>query len=106
MLVIRMSRIGSKKRPLFRLVVIDSRKACDSRVVESVGFYDPRSKPGKVDIDRARIDHWLKMGARPSDTVRTLLARHVTRDRTAEAAAAVAVSAAAAAARAEGSAAQ
>ena len=88
MLAIRLSRMGSKKRPLFRLVVIDSRKARDSRFVDSLGFYNPRTKPGTVDVDRERVAHWVKLGARPSDTVRTLLARHVTRSRGADQAAA------------------
>jgi small subunit ribosomal protein S16 len=96
MLSIRLSRFGSKKRPQFRLVVTDSRKARDSRFVESLGFYNPRSRPATVDVDRERVAHWLKRGARPSDTVRTLLARHVTRDRAAEKAAAAAAGTAAA----------
>ena len=79
MLAIRLSRTGSKKRPYFRIVVFDARRARDSRSVEVLGHYYPRNKPAVVEIDRERVDHWLKQGARPSDTVRTLLARHVTR---------------------------
>ena len=79
MLAIRLSRTGSKKRPYFRIVVFDARRARDSRSVEVLGHYHPRSKPAAVDVDRERVDYWLKQGARPSDTVRTLLARHVTR---------------------------
>jgi len=79
MLAIRLSRTGSKKRPYFRIVVFDARRARDSRSVEVLGHYYPRNKPAVVEIDRERVDHWLKQGARPSDTVRTLLARHLTR---------------------------
>jgi small subunit ribosomal protein S16 len=78
MLVIRLSRTGSKKRPYFRVVVADSTRARDSRLVEILGHYHPRSKPAVVDVNQERLAHWLKAGARPSDTVRTLLAGHVT----------------------------
>jgi small subunit ribosomal protein S16 len=77
MLVIRMRKMGSKKRPFFRVVVTDSRIARDSSFVEIVGHYNPRTKPAKVEIDRERINHWIGKGAQLSDTVRTLLKRHV-----------------------------
>ncbi|MBI1875581.1 MAG: 30S ribosomal protein S16 [Acidobacteria bacterium] len=80
MLAIRLARMGSKKRPFFRLVVADSRSARDSRFVEILGHYNPRSQPARVRVNRERFDHWIKAGARPSDTVRTLLARHVSPD--------------------------
>ena len=80
MLSIRLTRVGSKKKPYFRLVVSEGRSALQSDVVENVGTYNPRSKPAKVEIDRARIQHWLSKGAKPSDSVRTLLKRHLTRD--------------------------
>src|SRR5688500_10841070 len=78
MVVIRMRKMGSKKRPFFRVVVTDSRIARDSSFVEIVGHYNPRTKPAKVEIDRERIDHWVGKGAQLSDTVRTLLKRHMT----------------------------
>src|SRR3989337_2547588 len=78
MVVIRMRKMGSKKRPFFRVIVTDSRTARDSSFVEIVGHYNPRTKPAKVDINRERIDHWVGRGAQLSDTVRTLLKRHVT----------------------------
>ena len=78
MLVIRMRKMGSKKRPFFRVVVTDSRAARDSSFVEILGHYNPRLKPAKVEIDRERIDHWLGRGAKLSDTVRTLIKRHLT----------------------------
>ena len=56
----------------------DSRTARDSSFVEIVGHYNPRTKPAKVQIDRERIDHWVAKGAQLSDTVRTLLKRHLT----------------------------
>lgn len=78
MVVIRLRRAGSKKRPYFRVVVTDSRAARDSRFVEILGNYNPRSKPAVVEVNKERVDHWLKLGAQPSDSVRTLIARHLT----------------------------
>ena len=78
MVVIRLRRAGSKKRPSFRVVVTDSRWARDSSFVESLGHYNPRTKPAVVNIDKERIQYWLKRGAQPSDSVRTLIARHLT----------------------------
>lgn len=75
MLAIRLRRMGSKKRSFFRVVVIDSRTARDSSFVEVLGHYNPRTKPESLDINRERLEHWIKSGARPSDSVRTLVAR-------------------------------
>lgn len=75
MLAIRLRRTGSKKRPFFRVVVTDSQAARESSFVEVLGHYNPRTKPETLDIDRERLEYWLKAGAQPSDTVRTLVAR-------------------------------
>ncbi|MGB2714352.1 MAG: 30S ribosomal protein S16 [Vicinamibacterales bacterium] len=75
MLAIRLRRTGSKKRPYFRVVVTDSRTARDSSFVEVLGFYNPRTKPETLTLKRDRLEHWLKNGARPSDTIRTLVSR-------------------------------
>ena len=80
MLSIRLRRAGSTKKPYFRVVVTEARSARDSSFVENVGTYHPRSKPAQVSINKERIQHWLKLGARPSDSVRTLLANHLSRD--------------------------
>lgn len=77
MLAIRMRKMGSKKRPFFRVVVIDSRAARDGSFVEIVGHYNPRTKPAKVEVDRERVTYWVSKGAQLSDTVRTLLKRHM-----------------------------
>lgn len=76
MLVIRMRRMGAKKNPHFRVVVTEARTARESDFVESIGVYDPTAKPEKLTLDRERYAHWVKAGAQPSDTVRTLVARH------------------------------
>jgi small subunit ribosomal protein S16 len=78
MVVIRMRRAGSKKRPFFRIVVTDSRAARDSRFVEILGHYNPRTRPAIVKINSERVDFWIKQGAQPSDSVRTLIAHHLT----------------------------
>ena len=78
MVVIRLRRSGSKKRPFFRVVVADSRAPRDSSFVEILGHYNPRTKPAIVQVDKARVDFWIKRGAQPSDSVRTLIARHLT----------------------------
>ena len=77
MVVIRLRRAGSKKRPFFRVVVTDSRAPRDSSFVEILGHYNPRTKPAFVQVDQARVDFWIKQGAQPSDSVRTLIARHL-----------------------------
>ena len=80
MLTIRLRRMGSSKKPYFRVVVTEARSAQQSTFVENVGTYHPRSKPAQVSLDKARIEHWLSKGAKASDSVRTLLGKHLTRD--------------------------
>ena len=80
MLSIRMTRVGSKKKPHFRVVVSEARSALQSNVVENLGTYNPRSKPAKVELNKERVQHWLARGAKPSNSVRTLLAKHLSRD--------------------------
>jgi len=78
MVAIRLRRAGSKKRPYFRIVVTDSRAARDSSFVEILGHYNPRTRPALVDIRQERVDYWISKGAQPSDSVRTLIKRHLT----------------------------
>jgi small subunit ribosomal protein S16 len=73
MLAIRLARFGAKKKPTYRVVVIDKERARNSRSVEVVGHYNPIAKPAEVHLDRERIEHWIKNGAQPSDTVNRLL---------------------------------
>jgi small subunit ribosomal protein S16 len=75
MLAIRLRRAGSKKRPFFRVVVMDSHAARDSAFVEVLGHYNPRTTPETLKIERERLQYWLGKGAQPSDTVRTLVDR-------------------------------
>ena len=78
MVAIRLRRAGSKKRPYFRIVVTDSRAARESSFVEILGHYNPRTRPARVDIQQDRVDYWISKGAQPSDSVRTLIKRHLT----------------------------
>jgi small subunit ribosomal protein S16 len=80
MLSIRMRRTGSKKRPFFRIVVSEARSKKEGQFIEVLGFYNPRNKPAVFEINKERIAHWVKVGARPSDSVRTLMSKHMTRD--------------------------
>ena len=76
MLTIRMTRIGSNKRPTFRMVVTEARSPRDGRVVETLGFYNPKTKPATLKVDRERLAHWLKVGAQPSSTVKSLMKKY------------------------------
>ncbi len=87
MLSIRLRRMGAKKKPYFRVVVTETRSPREGAFVEILGNYNPRTKPATVEIDRERLNHWIGKGARPSDSVRTLIAGHLTKDRSAVAAA-------------------
>ncbi|HEX7085137.1 MAG TPA: 30S ribosomal protein S16 [Vicinamibacterales bacterium] len=77
MLTIRLRRVGAKKRPFFRVVVTESGEKRDGKFVEVVGHYYPRSTPVQVDLDRERVTYWLSKGAQPSETVRSLIKRHL-----------------------------
>ena len=73
MVAIRLSRTGAKKKPSYRVVVIDKRRARDSRNIEIVGHYNPRPDPIEIVLKRDRIDYWMGVGAQPSDTVKRLV---------------------------------
>jgi len=72
-LTIRLARIGKKKKPFYRVVVIERTRARDGRVKEAVGTYDPLKKPAEVKLNADRIKYWLSEGAQPSDTVRSFI---------------------------------
>ena len=73
LLSIRLTRMGAKKKPFYRIVVTEKRSKRDGRFVESVGYYDPCRKPADVKIDRERVSYWMERGAQPSETVRSLI---------------------------------
>lgn len=70
---IRLKRMGKIHAPFYRVVVVDSRKKRDGRVIEEVGIYDPTRDPSVITIDSDRAQYWLSVGAQPSDQVRNLL---------------------------------
>lgn len=76
MIKIRLKRMGATKRPSYRLVVADSRSPRDGRFIEIVGFYDPLTHPATTNFKTDRIQHWLSVGAQPTDTVRDMLRRN------------------------------
>jgi small subunit ribosomal protein S16 len=66
---IRLTRVGATKQPSYRVVVADARSARDSRAIETIGHYNPRTEPIELNVDEARAKEWLSKGAQPSDTV-------------------------------------
>jgi len=75
MVVIRLARGGAKKKPFYRIMVADRRRAATGRALEQVGFFNPVAKEGeeRLRVDRDRVEHWISMGAKPSDRVAKLL---------------------------------
>ena len=75
MLMIRLARVGARKQPYYRVVVIDKERARNGRSVEVVGTYNPRTSQASIDLKRDRIDHWVSKGAQLSDRVGKLMAK-------------------------------
>lgn len=73
MLMIRLARFGAKKKPTYRVVVIEKERARDSKAIEVVGHYNPVATPAVVQLEHERIEHWVKSGAQLSDTVKRLV---------------------------------
>jgi len=74
-LMIRLARVGARKQPYYRVVVIEKERARNGRALEVVGTYNPRTNPASVDLKRERIEHWVSRGAQLSDRVGKLLAK-------------------------------
>ena len=70
---IRLTRVGATKQPTYRVVVADGRSARDSRAIETIGHYNPRTEPVELNIDTEKAKAWMAKGAQPSDTVARLL---------------------------------
>lgn len=75
MVKIRLTRVGSKKKPLYRIVAADSRSPRDGKFLEILGFYDPRKKPHILEVDKERVNHWFNNGAIATDRVGKLLSK-------------------------------
>jgi small subunit ribosomal protein S16 len=70
---IRLARVGSKKNPVYRVVVADARSPRDGRFIEIVGRYNPQTDPSTIELDEAKVKDWMSKGAQPTDSVRRLL---------------------------------
>ena len=70
---LRLRRVGRKKNPVYRIIAADSRSPRDGRFLEILGQYAPRQGEGALNLDTERVNHWLDVGAQPTDTVRSLL---------------------------------
>jgi small subunit ribosomal protein S16 len=81
MLRIRLSRVGAKRQPTYRIVVANAEAKRDGRVVERIGFYNPRTEPLTFRIEESRALYWLSVGAQPTDAVRRLLVKQGTLER-------------------------
>ena len=73
MVKIRLTRTGAKKAPTYRIVVADSRYPRDGRFIDQIGYYNPMTNPATINIDADKANAWLKNGAQPTETVRSLL---------------------------------
>lgn len=73
MVCIRLMRMGAKKRPVYRVVVADSRRFRDGKFIEKLGSYNPLPQNPEVQLNMERVDYWIQKGAQPSDTVRSLI---------------------------------
>jgi small subunit ribosomal protein S16 len=70
---VRLTRVGSRKNPIWRVVVADQRSPRDGRFIETIGHYNPRTQPSTIAIDEERLQHWLARGAQPTGTVKQLI---------------------------------
>ena len=73
---IRLKRIGAKKTPFYRVVVADSRYPRNGRFIEEIGYYDPMKTPAEIKLDNEKVEKWLKNGAQPTETVKSLIAKN------------------------------
>lgn len=75
MLMIRLKRMGARKQPHYRVIVIEKERARDGRPVEVVGTYNPRTNPASIDLKRERIEYWVSKGAQMSERVEKLMSK-------------------------------
>jgi len=73
---VRLTRVGSKKNPIWRVVVSDQRSPRDGRFIETIGHYNPQTDPSTIVLDEERLQHWLARGAQPTNTVKQLARAH------------------------------
>ncbi|MEI3392419.1 MAG: 30S ribosomal protein S16 [Clostridia bacterium] len=73
MVKIRLQREGKKKAPFYHIVVADSRSPRDGKIIEQIGTYDPMTEPSTIVLDNAKVEQWIKNGAKPTETVKKLI---------------------------------
>lgn len=73
MVKIRLQRVGAKKAPFYHIVVADSRSPRDGKIIEQIGTYDPMTNPSTIVLDKEKVSTWIKNGAKPTESVKTLL---------------------------------
>jgi small subunit ribosomal protein S16 len=69
---IRLTRVGSKKKPFYRIIVTDIRSPRDGKFIEKIGTYDPKKEPSEIELDKDKAINWLKKGAKPTNTVQKI----------------------------------
>jgi len=75
MVKIRLQRVGAKKAPFYKIVVADSRYPRDGRIIEEIGNYDPMKEVSVINLDKEKVNDWMKKGAQPTDSVKSLMKR-------------------------------
>ena len=73
MVKIRLQRFGAKKAPFYHIVVADSKSSRDGKIIEQIGTYNPMTEPSTIVLDKEKVEKWIKNGAKPTDTVKTLI---------------------------------
>ena len=73
MVKIRLQRAGKKKAPFYHIVIADSKSPRDGKIIEQIGTYDPMTNPATIKLDKAKVEAWIKNGAKPTDTVKALI---------------------------------
>lgn len=73
MVKIRLQRVGKKKAPFYHVVVADSRSPRDGKIIEQIGTFDPMTNPATINLDKEKVEKWIKNGAKPTDTVKKII---------------------------------
>ena len=73
MVKIRLQRVGAKKAPFYHIVVADSRRARDGKIIEQIGTYNPMTEPSTIVLDKEKVATWIQNGAKPTDTVKAII---------------------------------
>ena len=76
MVKIRLQRQGKKKAPFYHIVVADSRSPRDGKIIEKIGTYDPMTNPATINLNKEKVEEWIKNGAKPTDSVKSLIERN------------------------------